>query len=194
MEFPGLKSSCCSIHPSHVAPGLFCHISIIVALFRKELLSFRPQGNPQQPLSGKNSLCGSVAGRDGLAPKNGNGEMPVWAVHRNPMRLSSLVLHTRDNTAKARGCWRRCGVVDTRGLGLALWTKCICLPVLAHCAKSHFLWCSFSISMPGHMSDWCRNMEVWSEPLTLGTSGWGLLPFCRSSLSLFWSFLPFFLP
>lgn len=50
-------------------------------------------------------------------------------------------------------------------------------PLLAHGAKSHFLWCSFSMSTPCHVSDGCRDREVSSEPSAWCEACWGLVPF-----------------
>lgn len=125
-----------------------------------------------------------ATGGDGLVPKTGDGEPPGWAERDSPRSFLSGVgrwcwpspsLGARAATTRARGSCGRHSVANTHGLGYVLWTERIRLPPPALGAKSHFLWCSFSISTPGHVSDGCRDREVWSEPFALCVSGWGLL-------------------
>lgn len=118
---------------------------------------------------GRTPHVAAVTGGDGLVPKTGDGELPEWTERDSPRSFLSGVgrwcwlspnLDARAAKTRARGSWGRHSVANTHGLGHVLWTERTRLPLPAHGAKSHFLWCSFSISTPCHVSDECRDREV----------------------------------
>lgn len=94
-------------------------------------------------------------------PKWG-GELLGWAVQEDPTCPFPLVLAggagqaqpaPRADTARATPSQGCPGAENTHGLGHVLWTEHILLPTACTGCKSHFLWCSFSISQSGHVSD-----------------------------------------
>lgn len=120
-----------------MAAVLLCHISIIMALSRKEPPSPRPRGDPQQLLCGKNAVCGRCCRQRWPRSQNGTESCLGGQCRIDPCVISlwcwqvvwpSPNLHLRANTARARGSRGCRGLPNTPGLGHVLWTAHIWLP------------------------------------------------------------------
>lgn len=158
-----------------------------------------PQGNEPTVAIQCKKLCMWLLLQAEIAPKMGR-----WAAWVGSAGGSHIPLPpgagrwcwpspacTQTNTARATASQGCQGVENTHELGHVPWTEHILLPTACTWFKSHFLWCSFSISKSSVW--WVSDREVWWGPLAPVYIWWGLLPFSASSWALFLSFLTFFL-